>query len=150
MSVEPAQPDAVTSQPVSCNKPSGSLRPMGRYPRLASRSGFARPTLRRTKYPVAVKTAIRILNQVGVQPEQTLLVSGAAGGVGSAVPQIARQRGIKVIATASERNQEYLSSLGATATTYGDGLVERVRALSPKGLDAALDIAGSGVLPGGE
>jgi NADPH:quinone reductase-like Zn-dependent oxidoreductase len=98
-------------------------------------------------YPVAVETAIRILNQVGVQPGQTLLVSGAAGGVGSAVLQIARQRGIKVIATASERNQDYLSSLGATATTYGDGLVERVRALAPRGLDAALDIAGSGVLP---
>jgi len=98
-------------------------------------------------YPVAVETAIRILGQVGVQPGETLLVSGAAGGVGSAVLQIARHRGIKVIATASERNREYVSSLGAIATTYGDGLVERVRALAPKGADAALDIAGSGVIP---
>jgi NADPH:quinone reductase-like Zn-dependent oxidoreductase len=93
-------------------------------------------------YPVAVETAIRVLNQMGVQPGETLLVSGAAGGVGSAVLQIARHRGIKVIATASERNQDYLSSLGATATTYGDGLVERVRVLAPKGIDAAIDIAG--------
>ena len=98
-------------------------------------------------YPVAVETAIRILDQVGVQPGETLLVSGAAGGVGSAVLQIARHRGIKVIATASERNRDYVLSLGATATTYGDGLVERVRALAPKGTDAALDIAGSGVIP---
>jgi NADPH:quinone reductase-like Zn-dependent oxidoreductase len=98
-------------------------------------------------YPAAVETAIRILNQVGVQPGETLLVSGAGGGVGSAVLQIARQRGIKVIATASEPNQDYLTSLGATATTYGDGLVERVRALAPTGIDAALDIAGSGVIP---
>ena len=98
-------------------------------------------------YPVPVETAIRILNQVGVQPGQTLLVSGAAGGVGSAVVQIAGERGITVIGTASERNQEYLRSLGATATTYGEGLVERVHALAPNGIDAALDIAGSGVIP---
>jgi len=98
-------------------------------------------------YPIPVETAIRILDQVGVQPGDTLLVSGAAGGVGSAVLQIARQRGINVIATASERNQDYLRSLGAVATTYDAGLVERVRALAPNGVDAALDIAGSGVIP---
>lgn len=98
-------------------------------------------------YPIPVETAIRILNQVGVQGGETLLVSGAAGGVGSAVVQIARQRGITVIGTASEPNQDYLRSLGAVATTYGDGLVDRVRALAPDGVDAALDIAGSGVIP---
>jgi len=98
-------------------------------------------------YPIPVETAIRIVNQVGVQPGETLLVSGASGGVGSAVLQIARQRGIAVIGTASARNQGYLRSLGAIPTTYGDGLVERVRALAPDGIDAALDIAGSGVIP---
>jgi NADPH:quinone reductase-like Zn-dependent oxidoreductase len=98
-------------------------------------------------YPVPVETAIRILDQVGVTPGEALLVSGAAGGVGSAAVQIAQQRGIRVIGTASERNQEYLRSLGATPTTYGDGLVERVRELAPNGVDAALDIAGSGVIP---
>jgi len=98
-------------------------------------------------YPVPVETAIRILDQVAVQPGQTLLVSGAGGGVGSAVVQFARERGISVIGTAGERNQDYLRSLGAVATTYGDGLVDRVRALAPDGVDAALDIAGSGVIP---
>jgi NADPH:quinone reductase-like Zn-dependent oxidoreductase len=98
-------------------------------------------------YPIPVETAMRILSQVGVQPGETLLVSGAAGGVGSAVLQIARQRGITVIGTASTRNQDYLRSLGALPTTYGDGLVERVRALAPGGVDAALDIAGSGIIP---
>lgn len=98
-------------------------------------------------YPIPVETAIRILNQVGVQPGETLLVSGAAGGVGSAVVQIARERGITVIGTASEQNHDYLRSLGAIATTYGDGLVARVRALAPNGIAAALDIAGSGVIP---
>jgi NADPH:quinone reductase-like Zn-dependent oxidoreductase len=98
-------------------------------------------------YPVPIETAIRIVDQVGVQPGETLLVSGAAGGVGSAVLQVARARGILVIGTASERSDEYLRSLGAVPTTYGDGLVERVRVLATNGVDAALDIAGSGVIP---
>lgn len=97
-------------------------------------------------YPVPVETAVRIIDQVGVAAGETLVVSGAAGGVGSAVVQIARDRGITVIGTASERNLDYLRSLGAVATTYGDGLVERVRTLAPDGVDAALDIAGSGVI----
>ncbi len=98
-------------------------------------------------WPIPVETARRILDEVGVQPGQTLLVSGASGGVGSAVVQFARHRRIQVIGTASRRNQAYLESLGARATTYGEGLVERVRALAPDGIDAALDIAGSGVVP---
>lgn len=97
-------------------------------------------------YPVPVETAIRILNQVGIEPGQTLVVSGASGGVGSAVLQIAADRGVHVIATASPGNQDYLRSLGATPTTYGDGLVDRVRGLAPSGVDAALDLAGSGVI----
>ena len=98
-------------------------------------------------YPVPVETAIRILDQVGIQSGETLLVSGASGGVGSSVVQIARQRGITVIGTASESHQDYLRELGAVATTYDDGLVDRVRSLAPDGIDAALDIAGSGVIP---
>ena len=81
------------------------------------------------------------------KPGETLLVSGASGGVGSAVVQIARQRGINMIGTGSERNQDYLRSLGAVPTTYGACLVDRVRDLAPDGVDAALDIAGSGVIP---
>lgn len=98
-------------------------------------------------YPVPVETSTRILNEVGVAAGQTLLVSGASGGVGSATVQIARDRGVTVIGTASERNADYLRSLGAIATTYGDGLVDRVRALAPDGVDAALDISGAGVIP---
>lgn len=95
-------------------------------------------------YPSVVETALRIIREVGVQPGQTLLVSGASGGVGSAVLQIARERGITVIGTAGAGNQDYLRSLGAVATTYGAGWVERVRQLGP--VDAALDLAGSGVI----
>lgn len=96
-------------------------------------------------YPSVVETALRLLRESGVRAGQTLLVSGASGGVGSAVLQIARDRGIKVIGTAGAANQDYVRGLGALATTYGEGLVERVRRLGP--VDAALDLAGSGVLP---
>jgi NADPH:quinone reductase-like Zn-dependent oxidoreductase len=95
-------------------------------------------------YPSVVETALRVIRQVGVEPGQTLLASGASGGVGSAVLQIARDRGISVIATGGPANHGYLRSLGATATTYGDGLVARVRALGR--VDAALDLSGSGVI----
>lgn len=95
-------------------------------------------------YPSVVETALRIIHQVGVQSRQTLLVSGAAGGVGSAVLQIAHDRGITVIGTAGAANQDYLRSLGALATTYDEGWVERVRELGQ--VDAALDLAGSGVI----
>jgi NADPH:quinone reductase-like Zn-dependent oxidoreductase len=95
-------------------------------------------------YPSVVETALRVIREVGVLPGQTLLVSGASGGVGSAVVQIARDRGIRVIGTAGAANQDYLRGLGAVATTYGEGWVERVRRLGE--VDAALDLAGSGVI----
>ncbi|WP_424860264.1 NADP-dependent oxidoreductase [Streptomyces sp. MMS24-I29] len=95
-------------------------------------------------YPSVVETALRLIREVGAQSGQTLLVSGASGGVGSAVLQIARDRGITVIGTAGAANQDYLRSLGALATTYGEGWVERVRQLGH--VDAALDLAGSGVI----
>ena len=96
-------------------------------------------------YPSVVETALRVIDQVGVRAGETLLVSGASGGVGSAVLQIARDRGITVIGTGGAANQDYLRGLGALATTYGEGWVERVRGLGR--VDAALDLAGSGVIP---
>ncbi|MCX4669115.1 NADP-dependent oxidoreductase [Streptomyces sp. NBC_01381] len=98
-------------------------------------------------YASVVETALRVIRQVGVRSGQALLVSGASGGVGSAVLQIARDRGITVIGTAGSANQDYLRGLGALATTYGEGWVERVRRLVAGGrVDAALDLAGSGVI----
>ncbi len=97
--------------------------------------------------PVATETARRALNLLGVRAGDTLLINGASGGVGLATIQFARAAGANVIAIASEPNHDYLRSLGAVPTTYGDGLVERVRALAPDGVDQAFDVAGSGVLP---
>ncbi len=98
--------------------------------------------------PAAIETATRALDQLGVGSGSTLLVNGASGSVGGAAVQLAVARGLRVIGTASPRNHEYLRSLGAEPVAYGEGLVGRVRALAPDGVDAALDVAGSGVLPG--
>lgn len=75
-----------------------------------------------------------------------MLVQGAAGGVGTIAVQLAVARGATVIGTASEHNHDFLRSLGAEPTTYGTGLVERIRALAPAGVDAVFDCAG-GALP---
>ena len=97
--------------------------------------------------PAAIETATRALDQLGVASGSTLLINGASGSVGSAAVQLAVARGARVIGTASPANHDYLRSLGAEPVAYGEGLVERVRALAPDGVDVALDVAGSGVLP---
>jgi len=97
--------------------------------------------------PAAVETATRALDQLGVVGGTTLLVNGASGSVGSAAVQLAALRGARVIGTASPANHDYLRSLGAEPVAYGEGLAGRVRALAPGGVDLALDVAGSGVLP---
>jgi NADPH:quinone reductase-like Zn-dependent oxidoreductase len=97
--------------------------------------------------PVAVETAVRTLDLVGVGAGSTVVINGAAGAVGNSAVQIAVARGARVIGTASPRNHDYLRSLGAEPTTYGEGLAERLRELAPDGIDAAVDAAGGGALP---
>lgn len=97
--------------------------------------------------PVAVDAAYRVLVPLGLEEGQTLLVDGAAGGVGGILVQVARARGLAVIGTASERNHTRLRALGVTPVAYGDGLAERVAAAAPDGVDAAADLAGKGSLP---
>ncbi len=96
--------------------------------------------------PVAVETAERTLELLGVGKGQTVLINGAAGAVGISTVQLARERGAEVIGTASHGNHQYLREAGAEATTYGEGLVDRVRELSPEGVDRAIDDAGGGAL----
>ncbi|MFD9436603.1 NADP-dependent oxidoreductase [Streptomyces sp. NPDC060002] len=96
--------------------------------------------------PVASETAERVLDLLGVAAGETVLMHGASGAVGTLAVQLATARGARVIATAGPSNQDYLTSLGATATVYGEGLVERVRALAPDGVDAVFDLAGKGAL----
>jgi NADPH:quinone reductase-like Zn-dependent oxidoreductase len=97
--------------------------------------------------PVAVETATRTLDLLGVREGQTLLVNGASGAVGLAVVQLAQERGARVIGTASAANQDFLRGYGAIATTYGEGMEDRVRELAPQGVDRALDAGPGGALP---
>ena len=85
--------------------------------------------------PAAVETAARALDALGIGAGSTLLVNGASGSVGSAAVQLAVVRGAHVIGTASPAKHDYLRSLGAEPVAYGEGLVERVRALAPDGVD---------------
>jgi len=88
-------------------------------------------------------TAVHTLTATGVGPGDTVLVHGAAGGVGQMVVQIAIARGARVIGTASPARHEVVLALGAEPVTYGDGLADRVRALAPNGIDAAIDTVGT-------
>ena len=97
--------------------------------------------------PVAVETAARTLDVLGVSSGQTIVINGASGSVGIAAVQFARARGARVIGTASAANQEWVREFGAEPTTYGEGLAERVSALAPDGVDRALDASGGGALP---
>ena len=92
-------------------------------------------------------TAHAVLKQLRVKAGETLLIHGAAGGVGTFAVQLAAARGVTVIGTASERNHDYLRSIGAIPVTYGDGLLERVRSVAPQGVDAVLDASGRGEIP---
>ncbi|MFI7133321.1 NADP-dependent oxidoreductase [Nonomuraea sp. NPDC050153] len=93
-----------------------------------------------------VQTAELAIDGIDLAEGETLLVHGAAGSVGTAAVQIARRRGATVIGTAREANHAYLRELGAVPVVYGEGLADRVRALAPNGVDAALDGAGGHAL----
>ncbi|MFF1870102.1 NADP-dependent oxidoreductase [Kitasatospora herbaricolor] len=96
--------------------------------------------------PVASDGAERVLDLLHVTAGETLLIHGASGALGTVAVQLAVARGARVLGTAGPANQEYVASLGATALVYGEGLVERVRALAPEGVDAVFDAAGKGAL----
>lgn len=96
---------------------------------------------------LAIVTAGGALDALGDVTGKTVLIEGAAGGVGSAAVAIAVARGATVIGTASAGKHDYLRAIGATPTTYGPGLADRVAALAPNGVDAIIDAAGSGSLP---
>lgn len=96
--------------------------------------------------PLAGLTAEQLLDAAGVREGDTVLVHAAAGGVGSFATQLAMQRGGRVIGTASGRNHDALREWGAQPVTYGDGLVDRVRALAPDGVDVVVDLIGGDAL----
>lgn len=89
-------------------------------------------------------TAVVMMRTVRLAEGETVIVSGAAGGVGTLVTQLAVRAGARVIAVASEANHETLRGWGAEPVSYGDGLEERIRSLTPDGVQALLDAYGGG------
>lgn len=88
-------------------------------------------------------TAAHCVVATDVRDGDTVLVHAAAGGVGLIVVQLANRRGARVIGTASDGEHDTLRGLGVEPLTYGPGLIDRVRALAPNGVDVAIDCIGS-------
>lgn len=91
---------------------------------------------------VAGETSERALRLLGVQAGDTIFIDGGAGGVGAVAVQMALARGARVIASASEANQDYLREIGAIPVLYGKGVSDRVRAAAGGRVDAVFDVAG--------
>ena len=91
---------------------------------------------------VAGETSERALRLLGVKAGDTVFIDGGAGGVGAVAVQLADARGLKVIASAGEANQDYLREIGATPVLYGEGMIDRVRSAAGGPIDAVFDVAG--------
>jgi NADPH:quinone reductase-like Zn-dependent oxidoreductase len=89
-------------------------------------------------------TAYAAVRAVAPQPGETVVVSGAAGGVGSLSTQLARNAGAVVIGLATESHHAWLADHGIVPVTYGDGVEERIRAASSGPVDAFIDTFGAG------
>ncbi|MEN3541057.1 NADP-dependent oxidoreductase [Microbispora sp. ZYX-F-249] len=92
---------------------------------------------------IAGRTASAALAVIDPGPDDTVLIGGAAGGVGVFAVQLARIAGARVIGTGSATSFDYLRDLGAEPVAYGDGLADRIRALAPGGVTAAIDLHGT-------
>lgn len=90
------------------------------------------------------RTAMASVASIELGPDDTVLVNGASGGVGVLAAQLAKRTGATVIGTASERNHDFLRSLGITPVEYGERMIEAVREVAPNGITAALDNHGNG------
>ena len=91
---------------------------------------------------VAGATAYAAVRAVALTEGDTVVVSGAAGGVGSIAVQLARLAGATVIGLASETNHDWLTGHGVIPVTYGDGVADRIRHAAGK-VDAFIDTYGA-------
>ena len=88
-------------------------------------------------------TAWHALAVTGIRAGDTVLIHGAAGGVGVMAVQLAIGLGANVVGTASQARHAFIRELGAVPVSYGPGLADRVRAAAPEGISAALDLVGT-------
>ena len=93
---------------------------------------------------VAGTTGYAAVRAVSLAAGDTVVVSAAAGGVGSIAVQLAKHAGATVIGLASEPNHEWLASHGVIPVSYGEGVEERIRAASGGRVDAFIDTVGGG------
>jgi NADPH:quinone reductase-like Zn-dependent oxidoreductase len=93
---------------------------------------------------VAGATAYAAVRAVGASAGDTVVVSGAAGGVGSLAVQLAVLAGATVIGLASESNHQWLLEHGVIPVAYGDGVVDRIREVTDGHVDAFIDTFGGG------
>jgi NADPH:quinone reductase-like Zn-dependent oxidoreductase len=96
---------------------------------------------------VAGTTAAAAVRAVALQAGDCVVVSGAAGGVGSIAVQLARHSGARVIGLASAPNHHWLESHGVVPVTYGEGVAERIREAAAEHneqIDAFIDTVGGG------
>jgi NADPH:quinone reductase-like Zn-dependent oxidoreductase len=91
---------------------------------------------------VAGGTAWAMVRAVAAGPDDTVVVAGAAGGVGSIAVQLTRNAGATVIGLAGEANHDWLSDHGVIPVTYGEGAADRIKAASGGRVDAFLDTFG--------
>ncbi|MEU4986069.1 NADP-dependent oxidoreductase [Streptomyces sp. NPDC021969] len=92
---------------------------------------------------VAGTTASAALAAAGVKSGDTVLIGGAAGGVGVFAMQLAKLAGARVIGTSSAGTFDFLRQFGADPVAYGPGLADRVREMDPDGISAAADLFGT-------
>jgi NADPH:quinone reductase-like Zn-dependent oxidoreductase len=93
---------------------------------------------------IAGTTAYAAVRSVALKKGDTVVVSGAAGGVGSLVVQLAVRAGAKVIGLASTANHEWLTAHGVIPVAYGDGVADRITAAAGRRVDAFIDTFGGG------
>ena len=93
---------------------------------------------------VAASAAYASVQAVAPQAGETVVVAGAAGGVGSIAVQLARRTGATVIGLAGEHNHEWLRSHGVVPVTYGDGQADRIREAAGGTIDVFIDTFGGG------
>lgn len=103
--------------------------------------------LRASCLVVAGRTAWAGVDRLALGDGDTVLVNGAAGGVGVLAVQLARLRGARVVGTANPRNHDRLVAYGVEAIPYGDGMLDRLRALG--GVDAVFETHGTAGIDAG-
>lgn len=153
----------VILDPAAYRSPSNDAMPVG-YQGSEYDGGFAGYLVARTDHlhdvsdspltdvelaalPVAYGTAARMLRRAGVDKDMTVVVTGASGGVGVALVQLAAAMGAVVIGVTTTTKRDAVAAVGAhhtvcRDTTQGPEVGEAIREIAPHGVDVVADVVG--------